>query len=842
MADERWLLVESLWQQAMDRPAVERAVFVEDACGDDGSLRDEVLGLLASGDGAEDLEAIVGECWAAIVDDLSTEAGFMPGLPVDAVRVGDTVGYVSVEEQLGEGGMGRVYRGVDQRLGRKVALKVLRPEWASDPRMVNRLQREARLLSQLEHPMICRLYDVVQHGGATGLVLELVTGESLRDVVAEGIARPRALAWAEGLAEALAEAHAAGIVHRDLKPANIMRTASGDLKILDFGIARSIGLPADDPLELGALRAGFGEETESGQVSGTLAYMSPEQIRGDAPTPATDVFALGLVLYECLSGHRAYSRRALGDGFRQAVIDGAVPDLPDAGDGLGELLKRMTAQAPGARPSSADVADRLRAIQRAPAERRARRLRVAGVSILALFALVMAWQAHRVAQEAERANRALERSRVEAKRAGQEAASAEQVVELLSGVLEIADPWVDGQQDLVSRKEAAAQVLRDGWDVLQSPDAPTTASRALLLNEVAGIAYGLELYDIADQAAQEALALRLELLGPDHLDVAETLALLADGDFYAGRLVEGLEKIRRAATIVDSHPEWDPDLETLVLSISSRLTMDLGLYDETVAANLRMLEIAEQEWGEQSVEAIDARFAIGVTQQALAFFHQDPLTLEKAKTILEDTLQPTIDAFGADHPSTAQTLGALGSVARMEGDYDAALSFARRAKAAMAKRLGDDATETLLIRSQIAHIFLEQGRFREALAAFETLIPKLEERSGPANIDLLQPLRGYGLAQLETGGWRAAEATHRRAMELAAPVLGEDYWEYHELEINLARVWAASGRVDEAVELIGRVLGDNQNPHSPYIENHGRLALVAIGRPSPAIDPATGEL
>ncbi|MEO1083158.1 MAG: serine/threonine-protein kinase, partial [Acidobacteriota bacterium] len=839
---------ETLWQRAMERPSMERLAFVEAECGGDAAVRDEVLELLAAGAGDGGLEAIVGDCWASLVDEIATDAGFgadLDGGADAAVQPGESFGYIKVQEPLGEGGMGRVYRGVDERLGRQVALKVLRPEWASDPRMVNRLEREARLLSQLEHPMICRLYDVVKAESATGLVLELVDGEPLKDVVAGGIARAQALAWGEGLAGALAEAHAAGIVHRDLKPANIMRTTAGDLKILDFGIARSVSPSIDKPdadiHDLGVVSVGgFGEETESGHISGTMAYMSPEQFRGDPPSPATDVFALGLVLFECVAGRPAYSRETLGDGFRRAVLSGDVPPLPDAvgdGDGLAALIRRMTAKAPGARPSSADVVERLRDIRAAPARRRARRLRLAAVCVLVLFAVTMAWQARRVAQEAARANQALEQSRLEAARANREAETAEQVVDMLVGVLDMADPWVPGHQNLVARKVAAAEALEEGWRELKAAPAVTSPSRARLLAEVASVAYSLDLYDLGQEAAEEALDLSVRFFGPEDPDVADTLALLADGDFYAGRLDAGMVKIHRAARIVAQTPDPDPDLETFVLNVTSRLTLDLGLYAEAVEANRRMLEIAEETWGVDSVEALDARFAKGVTTASMAHFHRDPAALASAKTILEGTLQPTIDAFGADHPATALALIHLAAVAHQQGDLKTAESDARRAVAAMAARLGESSVDTLIVRTRLGHILLDAGDFAEARAIFADAVSKIEAEMGPESLDMLSALRGLALAHLEVGDRRASLEVVERALALAAATFGEDHWEYRELEINRALARAAAGRVDAAEAEIHRVRAANGDPYSAYIEHHALNALATIGRPAADGDP-----
>ena len=223
-----------------------------------------------------------------------------------AISSGAKFGHFDVVALIGEGGMGQVYRAVDTQLNRDVALKVLPPAMAADPARLARFRREAKILASLSHPNIAVIHGVEEAPGTPALVLELVEGPTLADRIADGPIPPdQALVLARQIANALVAAHAREIVHRDLKPANVKVRPDGTVKVLDFGLAKDI-TPGLGDGELSDAVTATGVDTVEGTVIGTPAYMSPEQVRGQPVDARADIWAFGCVLYEMLTGHKAF--------------------------------------------------------------------------------------------------------------------------------------------------------------------------------------------------------------------------------------------------------------------------------------------------------------------------------------------------------------------------------------------------------------------------------------------------------------------------------------------------------------------------------------------------------
>jgi serine/threonine-protein kinase len=337
MRDQRWQRIEELYHAALDRQPSERAAFLQAECAGDDTLRHDVESLLAEGN-AEQF--------------LATPALELAGREMAASRdmlIGRDIGPYQIESLLGAGGMGEVYRARDTKLHRDVAIKVLPSAVAHDRDRLTRFAREARLLAALNHPNIAAIHGVEEADGISALVLEFVDGETLSERIARGpLKTAEAIAIARQIGDGLESAHEHSIVHRDLKPSNIKLRPDGKVKILDFGLAKALA-PADAsgaPNRTSSL-------TQVGVITGTPAYMSPEQAHGQAVDERTDIWAFGCVLYEMLTGRQAFAGQSTTETLAAVIAeDPAWEKLPrDLTPGIRVFLKRCLSKDPRQRVS-----------------------------------------------------------------------------------------------------------------------------------------------------------------------------------------------------------------------------------------------------------------------------------------------------------------------------------------------------------------------------------------------------------------------------------------------------------------------------------------------------------
>ena len=344
MTPERWQRIAALYESAMERAPGERSAFVRAATGDDADLRSQVESLMAQSTRVGPLDQPIWDVAATVVGG-------------GRLAIGACLGPYRVDALIGVGGMGEVYRAHDMTLGRSVALKVLPASFADDGERLARFEREARVLASLNHPHIATIHALESSTVVTGsdaaevraLVLELVEGSTLAERLAEGtapttrgLAIDEALAIARQIADALEAAHEQGIVHRDLKPANIKIRIDGTVKVLDFGLSKFTQVrpgPKTQPEPTQSPTITTPAMTALGIILGTAAYMSPEQARGREADKRSDIWAFGCVLYEMLTGRRAFEGNDTSDTL--AAVLRAEPDWSALPETLPLSIRRL---------------------------------------------------------------------------------------------------------------------------------------------------------------------------------------------------------------------------------------------------------------------------------------------------------------------------------------------------------------------------------------------------------------------------------------------------------------------------------------------------------------------
>jgi tetratricopeptide (TPR) repeat protein len=770
---------------------------------------------------------------------------------------GRSIGHIRIERALASGGMGAVYLGFDEALERRVAVKVIHSSARLDPEARARFRREARVLSRLDHPHICRIHDYVEGEDADLLVLELIEGTSLEEARRGPLADVLKGRIGEQVAGALAAAHAAGVVHRDLKPANVMLGADGQVKVLDFGLSRLVepgrdaggaqdapaGSGWDDLNDGGAETLGHAGDSDTvrgdvrtrlGSVMGTVDYMSPEQARGEPVGPPADVYSLGLLLQVLWTGESSYEP-GLGVRARlERAARGETRAMRGADRDLVALVERMKALAPSARPTALDVAARLAWIRERPARRLRRAALAAGIGVLALFAAAMAVQAWRIRQEAARASR-------EADRARQEAAAAREVTGFLVGLFEVSDPGESRGNTVTAREilDAGAQridrelagqpltrarlmdamgvvytnlglfdqalpLLQGAVDIRTARLSPLDPELATSLHDLATLFHQREEYSRAEPLYRRALRIQEQALGPRHPDVGDSLNHLAalyrgTGDYAAAvPLYERALPILEAARGRD-HPDVGAVLNNLAVVYRLR-----GEFARAEPLYQRSLEIAQKAFGPDHPE-------VATSLNNLATLYRDEGRLAQARPLFERALAIAEKAQGPRHPEVATGLANLGTVLYWQGEDEPAARLLARAVSILEQAMGPQSLSLVQLRIELGRVRLAQGRlepagdlFARALAACEGTLsgtpehPRAKSLAAAALVDL-------GRVQARRGAGEAARRGWQRALVLTRPA-GDGQPVPVAARSTRAKALLLLGRLDEARPLVAALV------------------------------------
>jgi serine/threonine-protein kinase len=794
---------------------------------------------------------------AASAESADLEHGPTSVLPAedDASR-GLRIGSYRVLRRLGEGGMGTVYLAAraDQEFRKHVAIKVTRKGMDS-AEMVARFRRERQILAALDHPNIARLFDGgTTEDGLSYFVMEYIQGQALGaycDSHALGI-RERLVLF-RSICSAVQYAHQNLVIHRDLKPGNILVTSDGTPRLLDFGIAKLLN---PDALDVEA------PPTATGMHVMTPAYASPEQVRGDPLTTASDVYSLGVVLYELLTGRRPYDLRTASHMEIYRAVCEQEPVRPSTVvTGGDEESHRAVASRGAGTPQKLNRLLRgdldnivLMAMRKEPQRRYASvqalsddvgrylegypvsahepslayragkylRLHAAGVSaVAAVFLLLVAYGITAAVQNA---------------RIRRERDTADQVTKLLVSLFDVNAPETARGERVTAREILDRGARRIEGELKEQPDV-----RATLLGTIGDIYGKLGLYEAAQPLLEESLRLRTALRGRDDASVVESLQRI--GGVLAGRGRYGeAETLLREALAIRKRlgPARHADVAECLRSLALVLEKQRRL-DEAEALLREALAIHREAFG-------DGHRDVASDLSSLALVLTDRGRLDEAEKLQREALAIDRTALGDDHPGLATDLGTLATTLYYKGRLDEAEGLFREALAVNRKVLGDEHPDVATGMNNLAVILLGKGRLDEAEKLYREALAIHRKALGDGHPSVAEDLNNLGNTLHEGGRLDEAERLHREALAIDEKTLGDGHPTVAIDRNNLASVLAEKGRPAEAEPLYRSALAINHKvlgEHHPGVAvnmTHIAEVLLAQGKPGEAVSLLTAVL
>ncbi|MDX2032167.1 MAG: serine/threonine-protein kinase [Blastocatellia bacterium] len=813
MKPERWQRIEEIFRTVVDRPTAEREALLTRVCGEDAELRHQVTSLLACETADDFLRGPIRDAARSLTGETNDDL------------TGTRIGVYSITRLIGRGGMGAVYEAQrdDEQFQQQVAIKIIKRGMDTDF-IRDRFLRERRILASLDHPLIARMFD----GGTTpdGLpyfVMEYVDGEPITDYCRRaGLSVAERVRLFRAVLPAVQHAHQKLIIHRDLKPSNILITKDGAPKLLDFGIAK---LLSPDPGETPT-------RTETGLRLMTPDYASPEQVRGHAAATTTDVYSLGVVLYELLTERRPYEfRTSLPAEIERAICETGIEEPS-------KVVARMAGEpARRARRLSGDLDNIVMMAMRKEPERRypsveqfsedlrrhlvglpvvARkdtfgyragkfvRRNKAGVAILALLGVLvvaMAVQAARIARERDRAN--------------QEAAAARAVTQSLVAMFEFADPGRSRGNVITARElldQGAERVVRE------LNDQPLVQAR--LMDTIGQLYQSIGFYDRAQPLLEESLRIRRRMLGPEHVDVAATLKHLGDvvnlkGDYAASEALFRESLAMRRRLLGNAHPDVAESLSSLGALLVTRgnypeaevllregLAIRRNLYGEehtAVAESLNSLGRLLSDQGKLGDAASLYRQALAIRRKLyggehplvalnlnnLAAMLQELSDYDGAEAMFREALTMRRKLLGEEHPDTIVSMANLASALQDMRKYDESEQLYRQVLALRRKLLGEDHPKLAITMNNLATMLRDKGDYEKAEPLFRQALAMRRRQLGAAHPDVGGSLNGMGLMFHLKGDYAEAERTQRQAIEVFLKSLKPDNWMVHRSRSNL---------------------------------------------------------
>lgn len=771
------------------------------------------------------------------------------GRPNDADLSGTMVGRIRLKSRLGVGGMGEVYVGVDETLGRQVAVKVLKGGNRALATQKARFLREAKTLSQLDHPNICKILDYVATDDQRFLILEYVAGTRLDQVIQKGLSEADKHRLAAQITGALVAAHSRNIIHRDLKPENVMVTPSGDAKVLDFGLARWVHDTRSERVvesesDASPAHATQDSLTVEGVVLGTPMYLSPEQAMGQPLTTQSDMYGLGLLLQELFTGRAAADKNLnLQEMLRQAAQAETRP-VEGIDKDVAELIEALKSLAPAERPTARVTADRLHWIRDRPKRRRRKWVRLGLTAVLAVATLVSLL------------------GFASARRAAAAARAAQDKAEAVSGFLQTmltsADPWALGL-DVKVRDVldfAAAHVDEDFGD--------HPLHKAAVLHALGDTFMKLGYLHKAQGFLESARRIRLERLGSDHPDsldsatqLATTLDALGDHERAERIFREILPKLRtqfgeddprtlgarnELVLAIDGQGRFE-EAERLGREILNRAVAALGEKHTLTWGIMNNLAIVLGHRGQFEAEEDIFRRLLTAQQEMLGPNHPDTLTAmnnlasamgscgkrEASEAMYRDVTQRCKTTFGERHPMTLASMNNLAQALAELGRAEEAEQLLRTALEMMQQTLGEDHPQTLDAMSNLGMLLGWQGQLDEATALLSRALELRRARFSDDHPKTLSAMNNMATTFVRLGQLARAEALFRDVIEARMRVLGENHPQTYNALNNLAFVLHEQGKMDEAEAVFRRELALQQKYLGPD-HQETLYTLYALGR------------
>lgn len=730
-----WSRVEELFHLASELAPLNRGPFLAKECGPDENLKARVKELLASSMDDDHLATAILEESELVFE--------QPG----ALREGERVGAFCVGRMLGRGGMGNVYAGTrdDGQYRQEVAIKLLRPDMAGAG-SVKRILAERQILAGLNHPNIARLLD----GGVTGqglpyLVMEYVDGLPIDEYCREKLLTiPERLVLFQQVCAAVQYAHYNLVIHRDLKPSNILVTHEGIPKLLDFGIAKLLSEgEADNPAAV----------TRLAERPMTLDYASPEQVRGEATNMATDIFALGTLLYELLSGCRPYETRDTHPLEAQRRICELEPIRPSAHNRLlsrelDDIVRMAIRKEPQARYSSverfsADIQNFLEGFPVAAAKGNTRylaakfiqrhkwgvSLALASVLLLCAFAAGMAVLAVNYARERDSAK--LQSSR------------AEQVTQFLTDLFKASDPYRAKGQTLTAKELLDAGAKRIGKELQTQP------AVRVRVREAIGLAYEhLGATDRAEDLYRSAVDDATQAYGSHAKETARQLRYLGDAQRQQSKLPEAEKHLRESLAILDASSGGE-DEKANILNNLGLVLQERGQAFESEKLFHRAVELASK-FGKDPSDTLTMKSNLGGVWVDLGRYRD-------AEGIFRQVLEQRRTLLGKDHPQVYRSMQRLGHLLELNGSYEEAETLDRMAILNFTRLVSGQHSDVLVTKNNLSLILQETGRTSEAEEMLRFCLATGLRNLPPGHVTTMLAQVRLGALLTQKGEWAEAE-------------------------------------------------------------------------------------